>query len=512
MLLAGSREMAQIDAYAIDSLETPSTQLMENAAQCVFRHAAAMLGKVGGRTAVILCGTGKNGGDGLAVARRLKLNGAQVRVYIIGDRSKAAPDTAEMARRLGEAGAFAEDFHAQDESLRGSLQCADLIVDAMSGIGLRGGLRGDALLAAKLVNASGRPVLSVDMPSGVDADTGCVSGEAVKADKTVTFTLKKPGQLLMPGREYCGELVCVDIGIAHEALTVCKLDIESMDDAFVRAFFPKRRRDSHKGDYGRVFALCGSEGYTGAAYFSAQSAVRAGSGLVGLGVARCIYPVLASKLNEAMVFPLPDDEDGKLSIRALEAAAAQFDRADVCLVGPGLGRSKEITELVHRLIVDTAAPLVLDADGINALEGNIHILSRRTGPLVLTPHDGEFLRLGGVLGPEGRIETARRFARLHRCVLVLKGPSTVIADCDGRVRINTTGTPGMARGGSGDVLAGMIASLIGQGLAPFDAAACAAYLHGRAGEICAREKGEYGMTPSDMLEAIPAAIESVCGN
>ncbi len=509
MLLAGSREMADMDAFAIDCLGIPSITLMENAAQCVFEEAVKMLGAVEGRAVVILCGTGKNGGDGLAVARRLYMHGARVTVFYIADRTKCVPDTAEMERRLFAAGVSVGDFDARDEKTRSIFLSADLIVDAMSGTGLRGGLRENAAETAKLINSSGRPVLAVDMPSGVNADTGGVAGEAVKADKTVTFTLRKPGQLLMPGRDYCGALSCVDIGVSRQAIDAGALQTEGMDDAFVSSFFPKRRRDSHKGDYGKVFALCGSEGYTGAAFFAAQSAVRTGSGLVSLGVARCVYPIIAAKSNEVMTFPLSDDNNGKLSIHALEAAQVYIERADVCLIGPGLGRSEDVSALVRELTQSIPQPLVLDADGINALEGNIHVMSRRAGPLVLTPHDIEFQRLGGTVGPEGRLEAAKRFAALHHCVLVLKGPSTIIASFDGRARINTTGTPGMAKGGSGDVLAGMIASLIGQRLEPFDAASCAVFLHGRAGELCAREKGEYGMTPSDMLEAIPEAIRSL---
>ena len=272
---------------------------------------------------------------------------------------------------------------------------------------------------------------------------------------------------------------------------------------------PVRRRESHKGDYGRVLLLCGSEGLTGAARLAAKAALRTGSGLVYLGVPEKIYPIIAAGAGSEIVFPLPCDEAGRLCMAALPAITARLPEMDAVLLGPGLGRSEELTRLVQAVLSVCRAPLVLDADGINALSGHMDALSRRRNRItVLTPHEGEFVRAGGDLSPS-RERAAADFAREHGVYLVLKGPGTIAAAPDGRCMRNPTGNCGMAKGGSGDVLAGMLVSLLGLGLPPMDACCAAVWLHGRAGDLAAREVGLWGMTPSDLLDRIPAALREV---
>ena len=282
--------------------------------------------------------------------------------------------------------------------------------------------------------------------------------------------------------------------------------VEPIGGELVRRLLPRRDPDGHKGTFGKVLCLCGSVGYTGAPVFASRGAVRSGAGLVFLGVPESIWPVAAVKSDEAMPFPLPEAE-GRLSLLAEETIRRRAAGCDAVLLGCGLGRGRQTDALVRRLM-DLPQPLVLDADGINALEGHIDVLDSRRGlHTVLTPHDGEFVRLGGELSSGDRLGAARAFAVEHACCLVLKGHRTITAFPDGSAYINTNGNPGMAKGGSGDVLAGLILSLLGQGLPARQAVPMAVWLHGEAGEVCARAIGEYGMTPTDVIAALPAVIE-----
>jgi len=272
---------------------------------------------------------------------------------------------------------------------------------------------------------------------------------------------------------------------------------------------PRRRSDSHKGHYGRCLIIAGSVGYTGAACLSARAATRMGSGLVFLGVPEPVYNIIAVKLDEEMPFPLPGDKDGRLAANAAGEILRRANECDVCLIGPGLGRSAEITDLVLSAIRLMKKPIVLDADGLNAISDNTDVLGKAVGQLILTPHHGEFERLGGNLGSGDRLGPARAFAQEHRCVLVLKGHRTITAFPDGTAYFNTTGGPAMAKGGSGDVLAGMITSLIGQSFPVKSAVLTAVYLHGLAGDMCAAEYGEYSVTASDIIDMLPKAVKSV---
>ncbi len=283
------------------------------------------------------------------------------------------------------------------------------------------------------------------------------------------------------------------------------MEIIETTRAWVDSLLPVRPREAHKGDFGRVLLLCGSVGFTGAAALAARAALRTGSGLIFLGVPEAVYPILAVKLDEPIVFPLPDDGRGRFSARAIPEIRERLGACDACLVGPGLGRSDELTALVEAVLDAASCPVVLDADGLNALDGHIDRLRGRSGPTVLTPHEGEFARLGGDLG-RGREEAARRMARETGTVVLLKGHRTIVTDGETAYR-NTTGNPGMATGGSGDVLAGILVSLLGQGVPPLEAAAAAAWLHGEAGDRCARETGEYGLTPGDLIEELPRLLK-----
>jgi NAD(P)H-hydrate epimerase len=455
----------------------------------------------------VFCGTGNNGGDGIAAARLLLGKGYRVRVFLLGNREKMTLDARAMEEKLMAVGGCLEPFDWDDrKQLLWQNRC-DCAVDALFGVGLNREISGDFALAIQRMNQSCLcPVVSCDIPSGVHADTGEVLGQAVHAAVTVTFTCPKPGLYLGEGSLCAGEIRVADIGIpndlVYEKIMVGERQVV-MDSPSMP--LPRRPRAAHKGDFGRVLILAGSEGYTGAPVLAARAAVRTGAGLVYLGVPREIYPIVAVKCDEAMPFPLPPEYE-----KILERAK----RCDVVLIGPGLGRSPETERLVLSLLADLDCPVVLDADGINALAGHIDVLDARAALTVLTPHEGEFQRLTGCPLPvQDRLNTARNFAMSHGCILVLKGHSTVTADQTGRVWINTTGNPGMAKGGSGDVLAGMLAALLGQKPLreprelPGEWMALGAYYHGAAGDLCAKRLGEYGMTPSDLVQALPEILK-----
>ena len=282
------------------------------------------------------------------------------------------------------------------------------------------------------------------------------------------------------------------------------MEMRQLDRSQVMNLLPDRDAWGHKGDFGKILLLCGSRGFTGAAYFAAMGALRCGAGLVYLGVPKSIYAIEAGKLNEPVVFPLPE-KDGKLSQAALEDVLPRLMQMDAVVLGCGLGRSEETTAVIQAVLQQAPCPVVLDADGINGLAGHMDVVRRRAWPTILTPHDGEFLRMGGQLGPD-RMASAAETARDLGCIVLLKGHRTCITDGIRGYR-NLTGNPGMAVGGSGDVLAGMIGGLLGQKLPPLEAAACAAWLHGAAGDLCAQELGQYAMLPSDMLQALPRLLK-----
>ena len=536
MKLATAAQMQEIDRIAIHERGIPSLDLMERAAEgvtsavedlieqqtafcpdgkgtVILGECAADYSKQKTKRVGVFVGPGNNGGDGVAAARLLAQRGWEVRIFLVGDRAKLTPDNAANVARLAEVGLTLEDFPA-DFPADAAASCAllawcaacDAFVDALFGVGLARAVGGAFAAAIALMNGLNVPVVAADIASGLSADTGKVLGVAVRAAVTVTFSLAKIGQLVDQGSLCTGKLIVHDIGIPDEIVRSQTLETESIDAVFVKNALPKRVADGHKGTFGKDYILAGSVGFTGAPVFAAKACVRTGAGLVTVGTSASAYPIVAGKCMEEMSYPLPE-HDGKLSADARGSILEKARGCDAVLIGPGLGRGAESDALICDLTAELPQPLVLDADGINAVSGHIDVLKRRSGRVtVLTPHDGEFARLGGDLGEHDRLSAARNFAREHGCVLVLKGHRTIVAAPDGRAAVNTTGNSGMAKGGSGDVLSGMILALLGQGAEAFEAACAAVWLHGRAGDLAAQEKGEYSMTPSDLLEHISAAI------
>ena len=520
MRLSTAAQMKEMDRRGIEEKGIPSPVLMERAARHVAEEAVRFLerenGSCGRRPyrAAVFCGPGNNGGDGAAAARFLAERGLETRAFLVGSREKMTADTRLMEERLAQAGLALEDW--QTEEQKDWCVRADLILDALLGVGLKGGVRPGVKETILWLDSLDKPVLAVDIASGIHSDTGEVMGAALHAAVTVTFTLPKFGHLEGQGGYYTGELKTADIGIPEDVVEQVLAEnddegkapvFEACDGACAGRLLPRRRPDGHKGTFGRVSITGGSIGLTGAPVLASRGAARCGSGLIFLGVPESIYPVTAASCLEVMPSPL-SDQNGRISSRAFFQILERLNSCDAGLIGPGLGRSQELSLLVCKLLEQTAVPLVLDADGLYAVKDRKELLRQRQEKglvTILTPHEGEFAYLGGDLSL-GRRRAALRFAERYGCILALKGPATVTASPDGRVYINTTGNNGMAKGGSGDVLAGMVLSFLGQGMEPVEAAALAVYLHGLAGDLCRDRLGEYGMLPGDLAEEIPAAI------
>lgn len=506
MKLLTAAQMRALDRHAIDVLGVPSPLLMTTAARHVAQAAQDLLTHKEGPVVAVFCGPGNNGGDGVAAALFLRQRGVTVRAFLVGQRDKMTADTQEMERRLNDDGGRLEAFADTPDARDFTFSC-DVIIDAIFGIGLNTTLRGTALEAVRLINAADAPVVAADLPTGIDADTGAILGDAVHAQVTVTFSFGKPGQYVEPGCTYCGTVLIREIGIPETLLKNLDTDTYAVVPGDIT--LPRRRPDTHKGDYGRDLIIAGSVGFSGAPVLAARAASASGAGLVHLGVPQAIYQIAAVKCTEEMPFPLACTAEGALGGLALYAILDKLSAADACLVGPGLGQSAVVREIVAAVLKEATVPIILDADGINAVSGNINAVDEATVPVVLTPHLGEFRRLGGDISGVGRLLAARRFAVRHQCVLVLKGHRTITALPDGTAYINTTGGPAMAKAGSGDVLAGIITAFIGQKFPLKDAVLAAVYLHGLAGDMCAETLGEYSVTAGSLLGALPNAIKTV---
>ncbi|WP_300750931.1 NAD(P)H-hydrate dehydratase [uncultured Oscillibacter sp.] len=515
MKLAAAAQMRELDRRAIEERKIPSIDLMERAAAAVAQAALdALPDKPQKCRAAVFCGAGNNGGDGIGAARLLFLMGLKVRVFLVGDYNRLTPDAMEETGRLSECGVELEDFNPQDKAQAVWARGSQVVVDAVFGVGLSRNIAPDSKFAAAvdLINSCRKgTVIAADIASGVEADTGRVLGRAVRADRTVTFSMPKTGQFAGDGAVLSGRVTVHDIGIPAALVREVSCPVQTVEADFARAALPPRKKDGHKGDFGKVLVVGGAVGYTGAPYLTASAAVRSGCGLVYLGVPESIWEIETVRCVSAMPFPLADRR-GRLSRRALPELLERLKGCGVLALGPGLGREASARQLVWDLLRQTEKPVVLDADGINALEGHIDILDQRRGRVtILTPHGGEFARIGG--NPAGDpVGAARAFAREHGCFLVLKGHRTVTAGPEGNVLVNTTGNSGLAKGGSGDVLTGLIASLLAQGAGPVMAAAGAVWMHGRAGDLAAEALTEYCVTPEDVIAAFPRVFSELQGN
>lgn len=511
MRVLNGGQMREADRRTIEEIGLPSAVLMENAGRQVVGAIESRFEDLAGMHVAVLCGPGNNGGDGFVVARTLQEHGISTGVYLVGQAASVRGDARvnlDVLRQLSIdvveiADAAAWELHGTD------VLGADLIVDALFGTGLRAPLEGLAETIVADVNSTDCPVVAVDLPSGLSADTPEVTGPAMEAVLTVTLAAPKLPLVLPPAEALAGQLVIAEIGIPEsviDALDGPRVDLLTREA--VRGLVEPRSPESHKGDYGRVLLVAGSRGKTGAAHLAATAALRSGAGLVTVATPASSLPALAGLGAEYMTEPLEETPDGTVAWESLDHVLSL--QADVIAIGPGLGRSAATAAFVQGLVERAGVPLVLDADGLNAFAGEADRLLGRDGvDVIITPHPGEMARLCGLSVEEvqaSRLTVARDFAATHRVHVVLKGHRTVIATPEGRTYINLTGNAGMATGGTGDVLTGMTAAWAGQLLDAEAAARLAVYLHGLAGDLAEADEGEVALVAGDLVARLGDAV------
>jgi len=513
MKVATASQMQKIDDYAINELGIPGIILMENAGLGVVK---SILQHFPDSSRIsIVCGKGNNGGDGFVVARHLHNKGKEVQVIIIGDKEKIKGDAKTNLDIIEKMGINLKEIRGEGDlrGLRMNLIHSHLIVDAIFGTGLDSAVRGIYAKAIDLVNNCDLPTISVDIPSGLCADHGKILGNTVKADYTITFGLPKRCHYLYPAANYVGELEIVDISFPKELELIERINVQRVCGGDLKQNLHPRPRDSHKGTFGHVLILGGSPGKTGAPIMAAEAALRCGAGLVTCGVPESLNPIFETQLIEAMTLPLKETTEKTLSYNCLEELNKFIKERKITAIaiGPGISTDNDTGKLVRGLIEETEIPIVLDADALNLLsqENDPSFLADSKAPRILTPHPGEMARL---IKKEiqyirdNPIEVSEEYARKNDLILTLKGAPTITASPDGRVFINSTGNPGLASGGSGDVLTGMIASFIGQIEDPLLASILAVYLHGLAGDFAASDKGEISTIATDVIDYIPEAL------
>ena len=514
MLAVTSAEMRALDRLMIEVYGTPGHVLMERAGAGATEVFWREFPDVRTRP-VVVAGKGNNGGDGFVVARRLLKRGVPCGVVLLARAEDVRGDAARNLKAFVRAGGrlIEAPGDAGVPAVRKALEHSRVVIDAIFGTGLNAPIEGPTAAVISLINACGLPVFAIDIPSGVDADRGEPLGVAVQAEATATFGFPKIGQLLFPGASHVGTLAIIDIGIAQEAIATVGPQTRLLTAPGVGAALPLRQRDAHKGDAGHVLIVAGGRGKSGAAVLTAEGAARAGAGLTTLALPETERAWVATQLREVMTTSLAGGSDGLFAAPAPSELDAVLAGKSAVVLGPGIGVSDATKALVRSLVASCPLPLVIDADGLNCLAGDAAQLRQRPGPTVLTPHPGEMSRLVGMAVPAvqaDRLGVARRLASDTGACIVLKGARTVIAGSDGRAAINPTGNPGMASGGMGDVLGGVIGGLCAQGLTAEDAAALGVYLHGMAADLAAAERGgEIGIIASDVIGGLPRAIAAV---
>lgn len=482
--------------------------LMENAGRALAEAVRTLLGGAYGRRAVVVCGKGNNGGDGLVAARLLEGWGMGATAVLMSAPAALTGAARRSYDRFSSGGGRWLAF--SPEGLAGELRRAGAAVDAVFGTGFRGSPEGAFAQAIGTMNEASCPVVSADIPSGVDGETGGVAGDAVRASATVAFGVLKPGVVFHPGAAYAGRVEVADIGLPSDLL---RSDLWLVEPEDAGSLWIPRAPDTHKRATGTVVVLGGSRTMTGAPALAAAAAYRAGAGLVILAVPEGILPAVQGAGLEPTYLPLPQTDDGGVSVEAWPALRERLETADAVAVGPGLGRTPSTLELVRRVVAESPLPVVLDADGLFAFSPGGPLLAERRSALVVTPHIGEFAGLTGLSAHDvagDRVTHARRAAAEFRCPVLLKGARTLVAEPDGRVRVNPTGGSFLATAGTGDVLAGAVSAFLARGIPPADALVLAAYVHGLAGELAASRLGE-GTTASDVLGHLPVALARSSG-
>ncbi|MGQ9671745.1 MAG: NAD(P)H-hydrate dehydratase [Candidatus Aminicenantales bacterium] len=514
MKILTSAQMREIDRQTIENIGIPGPILMENAGLQVFRVLRTLFPDLTQERVVIVAGKGNNGGDGLVVARHLLVHGATPLVLLLAVKEEVRGD-AGLNLKIAEAmGIPIREIRtpADWKKSRPILHEATILVDAIFGTGLTKPAEGLYALAIEDINKMPAFKLAVDVPSGLSSDSSEIMGPAVRADLTVALGAPKIPHVFPPAEEYVGQFLVANISLPPRLLASAALKLEMIDQSSILPLFKKRKRDSHKGSYGHLLIIAGSLGKTGAAVMAARAAYKTGAGLVTVATARTCLPIIARSMVELMTEPLAETEAKTISAEAVPRAQALAEGKNAIVIGPGLSTEASTLEFFRKLIPSLKKPLIIDADGLNILALKDELLKKLPQPTILTPHPGEFARLVGLSVSEvlkKKLELAPAFASRHGVYLILKGYRTLIAAPNGHVFINPTGNPGMATGGTGDVLSGMIGALLMEQKDPLQAAIAAVYLHGLSGDLAAEQTGERGLVAGDLIRFLPRALRSL---
>jgi ADP-dependent NAD(P)H-hydrate dehydratase / NAD(P)H-hydrate epimerase len=516
MFLVTANQIQDMDKKTIESFGIPGLVLMESAGRGAFDVLLKKFIDIQTKKIAVLAGRGNNGGDGFVIARYLMEKGIHVTIFLLSLKQKVTGDAKinmSLAQKLCDRSHTCSIIEIPDgdtfKEQKGSILLHDLFIDAILGTGLNSKVRGFFKDAIELINSSPKPVFSVDIPSGLNSDTGQALGVAVKADATATFAFAKAGHILYPGNIYTGDLDVIDIGIPQFIAKEQGINLFLIEKKDIAACFGPRKFLSHKGSYGHLLVIAGSRGKTGAASLCANSAMRCGTGLVTLGIAKSLNKSIEPQVIEPMTHPLPEKTRGFLSDNCLDEILRLLKDKQALALGPGLGTKKATADLVHKLIETSTVPLIIDADAINCIAQNIEVLKKKKASIILTPHPGEMARLCNLTPKDiqaNRLGISSEFAKTHDIILVLKGAQTIISLPDGRSFICPAGNPGMASGGMGDVLTGIIAGLCAQGFSPENASLAGVFIHGMCADRLARDMGAFGFVATDMIQIIPKTI------
>lgn len=501
-------KMRRVEQLANDS-GISFLQLMENAGSYCARIIRKTFENTGRRKVLVVCGKGKNGGDGFVIARKLSENGYSVTVMMAASLPSDS-DSSEMLSRVRAMG-IPVVYYDRGGAADKYFADAQIIVDCIFGIGFHGEADTAAASVFNKINSSSASVISIDIPSGLSGDSGDVNGASVNADMTVAVAALKPAHVLKPSASKCGKVVTAPIGIPEKCFEQVNAAMFTVGTDEVKELFPERPADSHKGTFGTVLVVGGSYEMPNAVYFASQAAVNSGTGLVKAAFPSVAYSAVASKTFEQILVPLGSNQKGRISDSAVGRLERELKKCSCVLIGCGMGTDSDTKAVTEFVIKNAEVPIILDADGINCLKDNIDIIDAAKSPVILTPHPKELSRITGVsVGQiqQDREDAVRSFIGAHNCVLVLKGASTLVGSFEyDDIYVNSTGNPGMATGGSGDVLAGMIASFIAQGLEAFQSAVAGVYIHGMAGDSVSEKYSLMGNTPTLMLSELPAVLK-----
>jgi NAD(P)H-hydrate epimerase len=514
MKVLNSEQMRRADNIAIKEIGIPGVVLMENAGRQVVESIESFLMPEYPLKIAVFCGRGNNGGDGFVVARHLHNRGHNPEVFLLGSKEEIKGDAKinmSIALKMG----LKIDEIAARQGWEKQIPCLsdfDLIIDAIFGTGLTLPVKDFYADIINYINKSEVIVASVDLPSGLSADTGTIIGPSITADITVTFAYPKLALVLPPAEEKAGKIVVADIGMPPEIVENQDEITEFIDEELAYNLLPMRKADSHKGDYGHLLVIAGSIGKTGAASMTGEAALRTGAGLITVATAASLNPILENKLTEVMTEPLAETPHQTISLKALDKVLELAQKMDAMALGPGLSQNRETQKFVQELIKQTTIPLILDADGINAFASCPQLLKGDSRALIVSPHPGEMARLIDCNAKEvqqDRLGICRRFAQEHSIYVVLKGYRTVISTPEGKLFINGSGNPGMASGGTGDILTGMLGGFLVQKINIIDALILGVYMHGLAGDLASDSVGAYSLAATDLLEFLPDAFNYI---